>query len=66
MIVPLNLIEPNGSLLSDSIMLFQNLSRVALVSQVQFQWNSIFNYHISRELHTSFVLGYVEYGVITR
>jgi hypothetical protein len=47
-----------GSLvLSDSILLVQNLDRICLVCQVWLQWGGVFHYDIGWRLQTSFELG---------
>jgi hypothetical protein len=65
MIIPLNLIESNGFLFSDSILLFKNLDGICFVGQVWFQWDGIFHYYINQRLQTSFELGDMEYIVYT-
>jgi hypothetical protein len=65
MIIPLNLIKPNGLLSCGSILLVQYLNRITLVGQVGLKWNVVFNHHI-RRLHISFELGYMEEIVHTR
>jgi hypothetical protein len=62
-IIRLNLIKPNGRLLCGSILLVQYLDRVALVGQVGFQWNIVFNNRIhggGGGLQTPLELGYME------
>jgi hypothetical protein len=46
-----------GLVLSDSVLLVQNLDGIDLVCQIWLKWNGVFNYHIGWRLHTSFELG---------
>jgi hypothetical protein len=62
-IISLNLVKLCGLVVSDSVLLVQNLDRIGLVCQVQLQWDGIFNDNISRGLQTSFELGDVKHIV---
>jgi hypothetical protein len=46
-IIPLNLVKSGSLILSDSVLLVQNLDRMCLVRQVWLQWDDIFNHNIS-------------------
>jgi hypothetical protein len=62
-IIPLYLVEPSSLVACDSILLVENFDGMGLVGQVRFQWNGVFDNHISRRFQTSFELGDVEHIV---
>jgi hypothetical protein len=47
-IIPLYLVEPRSLVACDSVLLVENLDGIGLVGQVGFQWNGVFDNHISR------------------
>jgi hypothetical protein len=65
-IVPLYLVEPSSLVVCDSVLLFENLDGMGLVGQVGFQWNGVFDNHISQRFQTSFELGDVEHIMYSR
>jgi hypothetical protein len=65
-IIPLYLIEPSSLVTCDSVLLVEILNVMGLVGQVGFQWNGVFDNHISRRFQTSFELGNVEHIMYSR
>jgi hypothetical protein len=65
-IIPLYLIKLSSIVARDSILLVENLDGMGLVGQVGFQWNGVFDVHISRRFQTSFELGDVEHIMYSR
>jgi hypothetical protein len=57
LVIPLHFVKLSGLVLSDSVLLVQNLDGMCLVCQVWLQWNGVLNYHIDWRLQTSFELG---------
>jgi hypothetical protein len=47
-IIPMYLVEPSSLVVGDSVLLVKNLDGMGLVGQVGFQWNGVFNNHISQ------------------
>jgi hypothetical protein len=64
--IALYLVEPSSFVACDSILLIENLDGMGLVGQVGFQWNGVFDNHISRRFQTSFELGDVEHIMYSR
>jgi hypothetical protein len=60
-IIPLYLVEPSSPVACDSVLLVENLDGMGLVGQVGFQWNGVFDNHISQRFQTSFELGDVDH-----
>jgi hypothetical protein len=56
-IIPLYLVELSSLVVFDSVLLVENLDGMGLVGQVRFQWNGVFNNHISQRFQTTFELG---------
>jgi hypothetical protein len=56
-IIPLDPVEPSSLVVCDSVLLAENLDGMCLVRQIRFQWDGVFDNHISRRLQTSFELG---------
>jgi hypothetical protein len=65
-IIPLCLLELSSLFVCDSILLVKNLDGMGLVGQVGFQWNGVFDDHISQRFQTSFELGDVEHIMYSR
>jgi hypothetical protein len=47
-IIPLYLVEPSSLVACDSVSLVENLDGMGLVGHVGFQWNGVFDNHISQ------------------
>jgi hypothetical protein len=56
-IIPLDPVEPSSLVTCDSVLLVENLGGICLICQIRFQWDGVFDNHISRRLQTSFELG---------
>jgi hypothetical protein len=64
--IPLYLVELSSLVACDSVLLVENLDGMGLVGQVRFQWNGVFDNHISQRFQTSFELGDVEHIMYSR
>jgi hypothetical protein len=60
-IIPLYFVELSSLVACDSVLLVKNLDGMGLVGQVGFQWNGVFDNHISQRFQTSFELEDVEH-----
>jgi hypothetical protein len=49
-VIPLNLVELSSLVTHDSVLLVENLNGMCLVHQIRFQWDGVFDNHISRRL----------------
>jgi hypothetical protein len=65
-IIPLYRVEPSSFVTCDSVLVVENLDGMGLVGQVEFQWNGVFDNHISQKFQTSFELGDVEHIIYSR
>jgi hypothetical protein len=65
-VIPLDLVEPSSLVACDSLLLVENLDGMFLVRQIRFQWDGVFDNHISRRLQTSFELGDIKHIVHSR
>jgi hypothetical protein len=55
-IIPLYLVKLRSLVARDLVLLVKNLDGMGLVGQAGFQWNGVFDDHISRRFQTSFEL----------
>jgi hypothetical protein len=65
-VIPLDLVEPSSLVARDSVLLVKHLDGLCLVCQIWFQWDGVFDNHISRRLQTSFELGDMKHIVHSR
>jgi hypothetical protein len=65
-VILLDLVELSSLIACDSVLLVENLDGMCLVRQIRFQWDGVFNNHISRRLQTSFELGDMKHIVHSR
>jgi hypothetical protein len=65
-LIPLNLVEPNGLVACDSVLLVENLDRICLLRQIRFQWDGVLDNHICWRLQTSLELGNMKQIMIPR
>jgi hypothetical protein len=63
---PLDPVELSSLVACDSVLLVDHLDGMCLVCQIRFQWNGVFDNHISRRLQTSFELGDMKHIVHSR
>jgi hypothetical protein len=56
-IIPLDLVELSSLVARDSVLLVEHFDGICLVCQIRFQWDGVFDHHISQRLHTFFELG---------
>jgi hypothetical protein len=57
LLIPLDLVELSSLVACDLVFLVENLDRICLIRQIQFQWNGVFDNHICWRLQTSLELG---------
>jgi hypothetical protein len=65
-IIPLYLVELSSLVTCDLVLLVENLDGMGLVGQAGFQWNGVFDNHISQRSYTSLELGDVKHIMYSR